>query len=167
MGITTSASDKICKYKQYKLDANKKIHQLIDEAYQIFKSYLDGKNLNFENEQVDFKTEKNIFTFREQSFEHLISKQINKPHVRIYDKNRIVHIPYIETILNQCCNESCENLKIFRDDKYICVWCEMIDFLIVLSKREKKGYLLLTAYPITYPNKRKTLKKTYMKNNNV
>jgi hypothetical protein len=47
-----------------------------------------------------------------------------------------------------------------KHEKRICIWCESIEYLVVLAAR--KGYILLwTAYPVTRPHRKRKLQKEY------
>lgn len=151
-----------CKYKNLELDINKNINDLIDESYQIFNETLLNSEIYFKGKKVLFKTEKDLHTMKELGYEHIISME-NSLGLRIYEKNRIIYVPLIEKILKDCCNKNCDNIKIYKDRKDICIWCKRLDYLIVLAER-KNGYLLQTAYPIIYTNKRKSVEKKAYEN---
>ena len=146
-----------CKYENLKLNINKEINVLLDEAYQIYYNTLSKNEIIFKNKKILLKTEKDLHTMRELGYEHIVS--IKKDlELRVYEKNRIIYVPLIEKILNNCCDKQCNNIKIYKDRKDICIWCKKLDYLIVITER-KNGYLLKTAYPIIYDNKRKTIEK--------
>ena len=147
-----------CNILNKKLDESGNLNELIAEAYVIFEKYIKDDNFTFRNKKMFFKTEIDSLTFRKQGFEHIITKDFQKSRIRLYEKNRVAHLPLIEDIIKQCCCGNCTAIKIFKDKKDICVWCKKIDFLIVLSERQN-GYVLLTAYPVIYEHKRKALEK--------
>lgn len=147
-----------CAHKNCKLDEKKNLKDLSDEAYKIFKEFLTDDTLVFRGKKILFKTEKDFFTFRELGFEHIVSMEDKKTRIRIYDKNRLIYLPFIKKIINNCCNGSCTDIKIFKDKADICIWCKSSDFVIILNKREN-GFLLLTAYPVIYNHKRSSLEK--------
>ncbi len=147
-----------CDNQKSKLDETKPLNILIDEAYKIFKKYIDDDTLIFKNKKIFFNIKMNKYSFREQGFEHIITKDFGKTSIPLYDKNRVIHLPIIEKIIKQCCNNKCSELKVFKDKKDICIWCKRIDFLIILSERNN-GYLLKTAYPVVYTHKRQSLKR--------
>lgn len=147
-----------CDVLKNKLDETKALNEVIDEAYVIFKKYIKDDTFVFKNKKVFFKTEIDKSSFREQGFEHIITKDFSKTAFRLYDKNRVVHLPIIEDLIKRCCLNNCCDIKIFKDKKDICIWCKNIDFLIILSERQN-GYVLLTAYPVIYEHKRQSLEK--------
>lgn len=146
-----------CKFESLKLDLNKDTKTLLDESYKSYINSLSKKELYFKGEKLLLKTEKDLHTMKELGFEHIISKK-NSMGLRIYEKNRMIYVPIIEKIFNNCCENQCNYIKIYRDYKDICIWCQNLDYLIVLTKRNE-GYLLQTAYPIIYDHKRKEVQK--------
>ena len=70
----------------------------------------------------------------------------------------MIYVPLIEKIFNNCCDKECDNIRIYKDKKDICIWCKKINYLIIITKR-KNGYLLQTAYPIIYKHKIKEIEK--------
>lgn len=146
-----------CKFENLKLDETKNINTLINESYENFREMLTKDNLSFQNKKIIFKTEMDLHNNKELGFEHIVSMK-NEMSMRLYDKNRMLYVPLIEKILQNCCNGQCNEIKIYKDKKDICIWCKKLDYLIVLSER-KEGYLLQTAYPIIYEHKRNQVEK--------
>ena len=145
-----------CKYEKLKLDYDKDTKTLIDESYDIFCEILGKDDLTFRNKKVFFKTEMDLHNNKELGYEHIVS--MKNMGMRLYEKNRMIYLPIIEKIFKNCCNNQCNNIKIYKDKKDICIWCKKLDYLIVITER-KNGYLLQTAYPIVYDHKRKEVEK--------
>ena len=64
-------------------------------------------------------------------------------------------------------------IKIWENERHnrthVCIWLEEADYLIVLRKGELH-YVLLTAYTVTYANRKRTLRseyEAYIKSNDV
>ncbi len=146
-----------CEYENLKLDINKDTNALIEESYQIYNNTLLKSKITFKGKILLLKSEKDLHTMKEQGYEHIVSMK-NNLGLRIYEKNRMIYIPLIEKIFNNCSDKQCNNLKIYKDKNDICIWCKKLDYLIVLSER-KNGYLLQTAYPIIYNHKRKEVEQ--------
>ncbi len=146
-----------CKFEDLKLDLNKDLNVLINESYQAYSNTLLNNEITFKNKKLILKTEKDLHTMKELGFEHIVSMK-NNLGLRIYDKNRMIYMPIIEKIFNNCCYEQCSSIKIYKDKKDICIWCKRLAYLIILSER-KNGYLLQTAYPIIYNHKRKEVER--------
>lgn len=145
-----------CQYEKNKLNCDKDIRTLIEESYTVFCKMLKDNKLTFKNKSVFFKTEMDLHNNRELGYEHIVSMKNQK--MRLYEKNRMIYLPVIEPILTKCCNSKCDDIKVYRDKKDICIWCKKLDYLIVLTER-KNGYLLQTAYPIIYNHKRKEVER--------
>ncbi|KGG81062.1 hypothetical protein Y919_02505 [Caloranaerobacter azorensis H53214] len=99
---------------------------------------------------------------KQQSFEHITTKGSKD---RIYNVLRCERIKWIKKIIESLCN-GCDNIATWQEkhkNKYrIIIWCQKTDFVIVLERR-KNEYYLITAYCVIYENKRKDLRKKYIK----
>lgn len=151
-----------CEFKNLKLDGTKAINTLIDESYDIFRKMLTNDELYFKGKKVIFKTELDLQHNKELGYLHIVSMK-NEMKMRLYDKNRMLYVSFIEKILKNCCDGKCNNIKIYRDKKDICIYCKELDYLIVLADRKDK-YLLQTAYPLIYDHKRKQVEKKVNEN---
>lgn len=126
----------ICKCEQSKLDINKDTNTLINESYDYYKILSSEKNIYFNNKTILFKNEIDVHTMKELGFEHIISMK-NNIGLRTYEKNRMIYLPIIKIIFRDCLLNKCKDLAIYRDKKDICIWCKKLNYLIVLTEREK------------------------------
>ena len=82
------------------------------------------------------KTEKDLHTMKELGYEHIVSMK-NKLGLRIYEKNRMIYVPLIEKIINNCCDKQCDSIRIYKDRKDICIWCKKMDYLNRNNRKKK------------------------------
>jgi len=64
-------------------------------------------------------------------------------------------------------------IKVWENERHgrthVCIWLDEVGYLVVLRKVEAH-YVLLTAYPVTYENRKRSLRKeyeAYIKSNDV
>ena len=146
-----------CKFEKDLLDSSKAIDKLISESYEVFCECMNDNSLSFMGKKILYKTEKDLHSMKELGYLHIASME-NQIKIRTYDKNRMIYMPLIKRILEDCSKKTCPNIAIYKDNKDICIWCRKNKFLIVLCPREN-GYLLNTAYPVIYERKIYTIEK--------
>lgn len=140
----------------------------IDQAYKIYMSEI-GNNDNLEFKGLPIKVTKTLdYNLRQQTFEHIVSRDMK---ARLYDANRANKIPWIKYILTNCMKTNCDKYTVINDRKNeFCIWCKKENFLIVLElrvdkKTNKPFYYLKTAYPIIYKDKLYQMQKKEKKQN--
>lgn len=141
-----------------------------DRAYKVFKDEIIDGNLIFKGKEVKTR-EFPVVDNKVQSFFHIISEENKKGiKVRLYKPERIRRIPYISEMIknyNECqnCNDICSKIKIwvapykgkiFRTK----IFLEDEDYIIILEER-KDYYLLISAYVVDRPDRKKDLLKEY------
>lgn len=141
--------------EDYRGDAEKYIKVI----YKIFRQEFIENPPNYKNQRVGI-TKQPFYDGKEAGFWHLI--QEGKVEIdRLPDIRRFERIKWPRAII---INERDIRIKVWENKrgnkKFICLWIECADYLLVLAKR--KGYVLLwTGYPITYPNRKNDLQKEY------
>ena len=150
-----------------KLDINDVSHESVDKAYKIYKREIsDNPEITFNHLPVKV-TKQLDYNLKEQTFEHIVSRDMK---ARLYDLNRLDKIPWISYII-KCCNTNCPNCVVINDRKndYI-IWCKNENYIIVLERRTdkitcKEYFYLKTAYPVIYKDKLMQLQKKEKKQN--
>jgi len=151
-----------CKYKGLLLNSNEDLKELIDKSYNCFFDCMND-NTYFMGKKVLYKREKDLNFMKELGYLHIVTME-NESKIRIFEKNRMIYVPFIKNILTDCCSEKkCNEIAIYKDNKDICIWCRKIKYLIVLSPRNN-GILLKTAYPVIYDRKIHTIEKKINEN---
>ena len=97
---------------------------------------------------------------KEATFWHLVSEG-KREEERTPDFRRCERIRWPRPVIENC---DISGIKVWENERRgkisICIWFDDIDYLVVLGKR--KGYVLLvTAYPVTYKNRKEDLEKEY------
>lgn len=151
-----------------KLDLNDVSKDSIDKAYNVYLKEI-GNNDTLTFKGLPVKVTKTLdYNLRQQTFEHIISRDMK---ARLYDPNRLNKIPWIKHIISYCNNENCGNYSFINDrGKEYCLWCKKENYLIILElrtdkKTNKPFYYLKTAYPIIYGDKLKQMQKKEKKQN--
>ena len=151
-----------------KLELNDVSKDSIDKAYNVYLKEI-GNNDTLTFKGLPIKVTKTLdYNLRQQTFEHIISRDMK---ARLYDPNRLNKIPWIKHILSYCNNENCSNYAFINDrGKEYCLWCKKENYLIILELRNDKKtnkpfYYLKTAYPIIYSDKLKQMQKKEKKQN--
>lgn len=151
-----------------KLDLNDVSKDSIDKAYNVYLKEI-GNNDRLTFKGLPVKVTKTLdYNLRQQTFEHIISRDMK---ARLYDPNRLNKIPWIKHIISYCNNENCSNYSFINDrGKEYCLWCKKENYLIILELRKDKKtnkpfYYLKTAYPIIYCDKLKQMQKKEKKQN--
>ena len=84
-----------------KLDLNDVSKDSINKAYNIYLKEI-GNNDALTFKGLPVKVTKTLdYNFRQQTFEHIISRDMK---VRLYDPNRLNKIPWIKHIISYCKN---------------------------------------------------------------
>lgn len=136
----------------------------LKDLYPIYEMEIANGSFSFHGKPVHVFTELNM-NLQHQTFEHLTTKGNTD---RLYNTKRCERLVWIRDILADLCN-GCTNYHVFRDTKvktnknprYI-IWCTKEDYVIVLEERQK-DVMLITAYCVLYPNKRRELEDKYQK----
>ena len=142
-----------------KLDLNDVSKDSIDKAYNVYLKEI-GNNDTLTFKGLPVKVTKTLdYNLRQQTFEHIISRDMK---ARLYDPNRLNKIPWIKHIISYCNNENCSNYSFINDrGKEYCLWCKKENYLIINEKEQFKLMVQLDHYEI---KKYKDIKKIYKNN---
>ncbi|MGN0565387.1 MAG: hypothetical protein ACI4IU_01685 [Candidatus Limousia pullorum] len=136
-----------------------------DQLFLIFKNLYENNSITYNGFPVkmkhyppDYGERSGFYHLTCENYQHTGSEEDRYPDLR-----RCERIKWAETILTSC-SGACIKLLVWenrRNNKQnILLFCPEVDYLVVLGKRN--GYLLLiTAYPVSYPNRRKDLLREY------
>ncbi len=146
---------KECEYSNCWLKETGDLNELVEEAYALFQTFLKDDAFVFRGKRIEFNEVPDIISGREGGFEHIATgeQKLGRKKIALYKRKRLVAVPFIKIIIQNCLEKSCNNLKIFPDKKDVLVWCESLAFLIVLSER-KDVFKLITAYVVDKSHKK-------------
>jgi hypothetical protein len=138
-----------------------------ENLYNIFRKDFKGKNLIHDGIKVVFDARK-IEGDKEEGFWHVITKTDFQTKERLLDFRRAERLHWIKIILEDSENElsikrwNCLDKRRKKIRRYL--WLEKEDFVVVLEKsKNKKLYILVTAYYIEGDSTRRSLNKKYGK----
>lgn len=136
-----------------------------DMLYQIFLLLYEKGTLHYKENLVhmkhyppDYGPKTGFYHMICENYQHTGNEEDRKPNLR-----RCERLEWAKQFIEKC-SQSCEKLMVWENQRHgkknILLFCPDLNYLVVLSKR-RDYYLLTTAYPVDYPNKRKDLIKEY------
>lgn len=132
-----------------------------EAVYSLFCKDFNNQDLFFRGLKIGHK-EHPKYKDKSATFWHIISSGPDEAD-RSPDLRRYERISWPFYILKQCIDQ-CDQLLVWENIRHgetrILIFCQNIDYLVVLSKRN--NYLVFwTAYPVTYPHTKRKLLKEY------
>lgn len=133
--------------------------------YEIFVSIYEANSLYYKKTPVIMKHYPPDYGER-SGFYHLTCENYGKTgneEDRSPNLRRCERLKWPQQIITKC-TEDCFELLVWENERrgktQILLFCPKLDYVVVLGKRN--NYLLLiTAYPVDYPNRRKDLLREY------
>ncbi len=137
------------------------LKELITKAYYLY-SKSQNSNLKFRNKKIVVDKNKSSCYLWDKTFDHLITEEAGG--IRVYSKERLRTLLWMEEILINCYHYSCPKLRINRilessKPKYK-LECPIANYCVILGRRRKTNdYLLITAYPLEEVKEKELIKK--------
>jgi hypothetical protein len=132
-----------------------------EAIYALFtKDFVDARPI-FKGKALGLKRHP-LFKGREATFWHIISEGPIE-NVRTPDLRRYERILWPKVII-EICSSTCKEIKIWKnirkDETRILLWCERIEYLVILADRG--SYILFwTSYPVFEEHIKRKLRKEY------
>ena len=136
-----------------------------DQLFQIFLSVYEHGRINYHKIPVhmkhyppDYGERSGFYHLICENYQHTGMEEDRSPNLR-----RCERLKWPQKIIEHCAG-ACPELLIWENERRgkvnILLFCPELDYIVVLGKRN--NYLLLvTAYPVDYPNRRRNLLAEY------
>lgn len=135
----------------------------LDFLYKSFQHDFILNKVSYNNSRVYANNAKGL-DGREKGFWHLITKEAENNN-RYPDPSRCERLSWIKYIIEEC-SIHCTDVKLWQkfcsksNRPRIYIWCDKFNYVVVLEEH-KKHYMLITAYNVTYPYKKRAFQKEY------
>ncbi len=141
-------------YLQYESDLYAVFLELYEKGTILFRD----KPVKMKHYPPDYGVRTGFYHMICENYQHTGNEDDRKPNFR-----RCERIKWAVEIIEKC-SQSCSNIMIWENERHgkknVLLFCPELDYLVVLGKRNSY-FLLTTAYPVGYPNKRNELIKEY------
>lgn len=136
-----------------------------DQLFDIFKNLYETGSVMYQGIPVkmkhyppDYGERSGFYHLTCENYQHTGSEEDRCPNLR-----RCERIKWPKQFITSC-SENCSKLLIWENTRgshrNILLFCPEVDYIVILGKRD--GYLLLiTAYPVTYENRKEKLLREY------
>lgn len=139
--------------------------QYENKLYQIFLKLYEQGTLEFKSKMVrmkhyppDYGPRTGFYHMICENYQHTGNEDDRRPNLR-----RCERLEWPTELIENCVL-SCGKIMVWENERHgkrnVLLFCPQLDYLVVLGKREGY-YLLTTAYPVEYPNRRNDLIKEY------
>lgn len=138
-----------------------------DKLYEMFLELYENNSIVFRDKPVrmkhyppDYGIKTGFYHMICENYQHTGNENDRKPNFR-----RCERIKWAIEIIEKC-SYSCGDMMIWENERHgktnVLLFCPTLDYLVVLGKRNG-FFLLTTAYPVEYSNRRNDLIKEYEK----
>jgi hypothetical protein len=134
------------------------LYKIFTELYEQEKLFYKEQPVRMKHYPPDYDIKTGFYHMICENYQHTGNEKDRKPNMR-----RCERIKWPTEIIGNC-SKICEKIMIWENERHgkrnVLLFCPELDYLIVLSKR-KNYFLLTTAYPVEYSNRRNDLIKEY------
>lgn len=143
--------------------------QYADYENQLYQLYLDlyingglsynGNRIKMKYYPPEYNERTGFYHLICENYDHTGDENDRTPNLRRCEK-----IAWADEIIRKCAPALCGEIKIWENNrkgkKSLLLYCDDIRYLVVLGVRNGY-YMLVSAYPVCYPNARRDLLKEY------
>lgn len=141
-------------YAQYE----EKLYKIFLNLYEHNSLVYAGKSVCMKHYPPDYGEKTGFYHMICEDYQHTKNEEDRKPNIR-----RCERIEWAKELIEGC-PHLCDKIMIWENERHgkrnILLFCPDLDYLVVLGKR-KDYFLLTTAYPVDYPNRRNDLISEY------